>query len=82
MLFMQRFYEALAAGEDKAQALHLAKLELLAKKEFSAPFFWASFVLIGDETPLAQSPSSPAWWALGFLLLLWIGGGIWGRKKA
>ncbi len=45
---MASFYRRLDEGEDKAEALRHAKLELLAPNGRSAaPFYWAPFVLIG-----------------------------------
>lgn len=49
--FMSFFYKYLSQGESKSQALRLAKLALL-KSKYSHPFYWASFVLYGDEIPL------------------------------
>ena len=49
---MKRFYEGLKAGKGKLESLHEAQLSVIAerrKKEGTAhPFFWASFVLLGD----------------------------------
>jgi CHAT domain-containing protein len=49
---MQRFYTALKAGQGKLAALHQAQLDILEqrRKQHGAahPFFWASFVLVGD----------------------------------
>lgn len=46
---MEGFYGALAApGRSKAQALRQSQLDLLRSAEFSHPFFWAPFVLIGN----------------------------------
>jgi CHAT domain-containing protein len=44
---MQEFYRYIANGDDKAQALRLAKMKMLSSK-FSHPFYWAAFVLNGD----------------------------------
>jgi CHAT domain-containing protein/Tfp pilus assembly protein PilF len=44
---MGNFYRFLAQGRNKAQALRLAKLEMI-KSRYSHPFFWAAFVLNGD----------------------------------
>jgi len=46
--FMNLFYRYLSEGNDKAQALRLAKLEMINSK-FSHPFYWAAFVLNGDS---------------------------------
>jgi CHAT domain-containing protein len=45
--FMDLFYQYLAEGNDKSQALRLAKLEMIDSK-YSHPFYWAAFVLNGD----------------------------------
>jgi CHAT domain-containing protein/tetratricopeptide (TPR) repeat protein len=45
--FMRRFYFHLSQKNDKAQALRLAKLDMLRSK-YSHPFFWAGFVLNGE----------------------------------
>ena len=49
---MKDFYISLKRGKSKLQALHEARLEVIRKrrKEHAAahPFFWASFVLVGD----------------------------------
>ena len=47
--FMRRFYGYLSQNNDTAQALRLAKLSLL-KTRFSAPFYWAAFVLNGHPS--------------------------------
>ncbi len=46
--FMNLLYLYLSKGNDKAQALRLAKLEMINSK-FSHPFYWAAFVLNGDS---------------------------------
>ena len=44
---IQHFYEHLHAGTDRAEALTLAKRDLLNDPEWQAPAFWAGFVLNG-----------------------------------
>ena len=44
---MPEFYRYLAAGNNKARSLRLAKLDML-KSRYSHPFYWAAFVLNGD----------------------------------
>ena len=47
--FMRLFYERLAQGASKAQALRAAKLEFLhSGSELALPKYWAAFVLNGD----------------------------------
>ena len=49
---MQRFYTGVSAGQGKLRALHGAQLGMIEarRKERGAahPFFWASFVLVGN----------------------------------
>jgi len=45
--FMTRFYQNLVEGYGKAQALRLAKIEMIESK-FAHPYFWAAFVLNGE----------------------------------
>ncbi|MFZ6011870.1 MAG: CHAT domain-containing protein, partial [Bacteroidota bacterium] len=62
---MKYFYENLAAGADKASALRQAKLQYLqdADKVKAIPFYWAGFILVGDESPLNR-PINYAWFLL------------------
>jgi len=51
-VFMDKFYDYLRQEKTKAQALRLAKLDMLESK-YSHPRFWAAFTLIGDRaTPI------------------------------
>jgi CHAT domain-containing protein/Tfp pilus assembly protein PilF len=49
---MQHFYSGLKAGQGKLTALHAARQELLRRRQqangAAHPFFWASFILVGD----------------------------------
>jgi CHAT domain-containing protein/predicted negative regulator of RcsB-dependent stress response len=45
---MKAFYSRLQQGEDTAQALRGAQLELLRNARLSDPYYWAAFVLEGD----------------------------------
>ncbi len=54
---MERFYRLLMAGADKSTALRQAQLALLygesgTHADWSAPFFWAPFQLVGHPGPL------------------------------
>jgi len=53
--FMSHFYKYLSEGNSKSQALRLAKIKMINSR-YSHPFFWASFVLYGDSSPL-QGPN-------------------------
>ena len=54
---MKYFYEYLSEGKNKAEALTLAKIRYLdeSDKVKSLPFFWAGFILVGDDAPLKKS---------------------------
>ncbi|SRX55410.1 CHAT domain-containing tetratricopeptide repeat protein [Aequorivita sp. CIP111184] len=59
---MLSFYKNLKKGQNKAQALQQAKLEYLknAKTEkLQHPFYWAGFVISGDNSPIHFS--EPFW---------------------
>ncbi|MFX0137410.1 MAG: CHAT domain-containing protein [Candidatus Hodarchaeota archaeon] len=49
--FMSHFYKHISLGKSKSQALRLAKIEML-KSKYCHPFYWASFVLYGDFSPV------------------------------
>ncbi len=51
---MDRFYYYLGQGESKSEALRKSKLEFLANADQlkSNPFFWSSFVIIGNSEPV------------------------------
>jgi len=48
-ILFTKFYEYHQQGKSKAEALRLAKMHLKNETEFSHPFFWAPFVLIGES---------------------------------
>jgi CHAT domain-containing protein/Tfp pilus assembly protein PilF len=45
---MKHFYGHLRAGKAKADALRAAQAELIHSREFSHPYHWAAFQLVGD----------------------------------
>lgn len=47
-VWMVEFYSQLAAGKPKGEAFHAAQLKLLNTKEYSHPYYWAPFILMGD----------------------------------
>lgn len=49
---MGEFYRRLLAGEGAGESLRAAKLFVREKPQWSAPFFWASFVLSGSSQPV------------------------------
>ena len=68
---MTTFYKNLSDGQSKASALREAKLDYLQNHNFpeASPYYWASFVLLGDTTPLTSSSTSYFWWLLTLLPL-------------
>lgn len=50
---MAQYYENLAAGMGRSEALRAAQLEMIEEsEEYSHPFYWAAFILTGDWRPL------------------------------
>ncbi len=45
---MLEFYSLLKDGNDKATALQIAQKSIMSKEEYSHPYYWAPFVLVGD----------------------------------
>lgn len=74
---MVNFYEKLNSGSSKSEALHQAKLDYINNNSGSeaSPFYWSSFILIGDGTGVLESFSiSSLYPIIGlFLLVLFIG---------
>ena len=78
---MIEFYKNLANGMPKDVALQQAKLAYIASADnmTTNPFYWSSFVLIGDPKPLSLRPQAPFYkkslfiWFAAFII---IGGGI------
>lgn len=68
------FYNNLAKGLAKDEALRQAKLSYLASAEgrAAAPQYWAGLVLIGDTTPIDLNTGVAWWWFVleGIVLLL------------
>ena len=58
-LIMKSFYGYLKDGNKKHVALRLAKrhyLENCVSEKLRHPFYWAGFILVGDESPIASAP--------------------------
>lgn len=76
------FFQQLAQGRSKADALQRAQLDFLdnAEQSHCHPYYWASFSLIGDNLPLEVPYSFTAFTlfvlaalaVLGFLIYLWL----------
>ena len=55
------FYKHLEMGHNKSKALQMAKLDYLKnteEKELRHPYYWAGYVVLGDNAPLANKPIS------------------------
>jgi CHAT domain-containing protein/lipopolysaccharide biosynthesis regulator YciM len=46
---MVEFYKLLKEGKDKATALQQAQIKIMEKEEYSHPYYWAPFILVGDS---------------------------------
>lgn len=73
-LLMSSFYENLKVLGDKSLSLHKSKLDYLNNNSISnakkSPFYWASFVYIGNTMDLSNDNFSLGWLIiLGFVLL-------------
>jgi CHAT domain-containing protein/Tfp pilus assembly protein PilF len=52
---MRAYYDELARGTGRAEALRQAKLRLLREPRYAHPHHWAAFILAGDWTPLDRT---------------------------
>ncbi|MEM9918273.1 MAG: CHAT domain-containing tetratricopeptide repeat protein [Bacteroidota bacterium] len=79
---MKSFYEALAAGQTKDEALRQACLQHLEKTDRVGghPYYWAAFVQSGEAAPLRSYPSWKSWYYLLLLVPLALLG-LWLRRK-
>ena len=69
--FMKEFYNQLALGKSKSEALGQAKLEFI--KNYSAnPYYWSAFILSGNPSSIKLREASffTFFHLLGFLLLI------------
>ncbi|MEM7656808.1 MAG: CHAT domain-containing tetratricopeptide repeat protein [Bacteroidota bacterium] len=80
---MGQFYAQLRQGMGKAEALRAAKLTYLREARVVHPFFWSSFVLVGNDQPV-QFQAETSWqWYVWVILGGLIGGvgSIWYRQR-
>ena len=82
---MDRFYANLSNGFDKDEALQAAKIDYIDnyKRLYIHPYFWASFIYLGDAEPLLQTSNNNNWAlyiaaGIPFLLFLLLG---WKRSQ-
>jgi len=78
---MGNFYENLSNGETKSQALRAAKLDYLknANSLSAHPYYWAHFVVNGDDSSIVQHKSP--WYLIASLVVGLIFLGFFIRKK-
>jgi hypothetical protein len=57
---MTAYYRRLVAGEDRAEALRQVQLEMLKDSVVGHPYFWASFIPIGESGPIELTPRTGA----------------------
>ena len=61
---MEAFYKNIKAGKTKDQALREAKLSYLENEDMDAPYFWASFIAMGNMEPITLSSGFNYWWLM------------------
>ena len=69
---MVLFYKNLKEGKTKSEALKNAKLRFRETNTFnklSAPYFWAGFVVYGDDAPITNDKSSSFYFIITVLIL-------------
>lgn len=69
---MVLFYKNLKEGQTKSEALQNAKLRFREANTFnklSAPYFWAGFVVYGDDAPITNDKSSSFYFIITILIL-------------
>ncbi len=69
--FMKAFYKQLEKGKQKSKALQIARSEYLnfASNDKCHPYYWANFVIIGEDDPI-ESSFSWVWMVCGAILFL------------
>ena len=68
-IIMESFFRNLKEGIPKDEALRQAKLDYLDKSDLSHPFYWSTFILMGDDQPFEESLP---WWTYGSLALAFL----------
>jgi hypothetical protein len=68
---MENFYKSLKRGKSKAEALREAKLDFLKSADNlkANPYFWSTYVVIGDSSPLFKKSMGYLYWLAGILLI-------------
>ncbi|MCB0553885.1 MAG: CHAT domain-containing protein [Phaeodactylibacter sp.] len=72
-VLIKRYYDNLADGMDKAEALRAAKIFCLEYDElFAHPYFWSGFLYLGERAPLPlqRREALSGKWATGLTVVL------------
>lgn len=91
MQLMELFYSNLKEGMTKSNALRQAQIEYLENEEYatprtSSPFFWSTWAIYGDSTPIPEIKSSNLFstnnwiYTLFGLLVIFITIGFWYKR--
>jgi CHAT domain-containing protein/Tfp pilus assembly protein PilF len=82
---MKAFYQKLADGLPKDEALRAAKLTYIESSSGNLtahPAFWSPFIQLGDSKPITINQPHYWRWILGIgSLVLLVGGFVWFRKR-
>jgi hypothetical protein len=74
---MEAVYLHLDKGTNQHEALPKAQLENLQSSRKNHPFFWGTFILIGDDRPIPLAESTFGRWMLLLGLLIGVVGLGW-----
>ncbi len=68
---MGKFYSNIKEGTSKDESLRAAKLEYIENEyeEFTHPYFWAGYVIIGNQQPLVKHPSKAILVMIGLAII-------------
>jgi CHAT domain-containing protein len=58
-VLMHDYYDELARGTGRAEALRRAKLHMLHQPRYAHPYYWAAFIPAGDWRPLDKNTIRP-----------------------
>jgi len=69
---MASFYTYLNDGLPKSTALHKAKLDYINTNDLSdsSPYYWASFILVGDTSPIDFNQDYTLFYVIGSLIVI------------
>lgn len=85
-IITKEFYQNIKNGATKSKALHEAKLQYLKTHSLSdsSPYYWASFILIGDYEAVPAFSKNRLWpiyTVLILLILILMGGVLYSIRK-